>query len=130
MSAEAPDCAAIGLLNPTANARAVVPLTASEAVSQLRDHFGVRFDTELAEMIGVSANTIKVWKQRGAIGGPAVFKLACDFGLSLDWLVFGIGAPSLLRPTALTTGEHIHEVYPHARYRDFTGAANRKTKVA
>jgi transcriptional regulator with XRE-family HTH domain len=50
---------------------------------------------DIAAALGASSNTYSMWKARNKVPFEALCKLATRYGLSLDWLVFGVGAPSI-----------------------------------
>ncbi|MGE7993519.1 helix-turn-helix domain-containing protein [Pseudomonas sp. NPDC089554] len=64
-----------------------------------------RSDSELARTLGISAQTLSSWKVRDSIPYPMLLELAVDKGLSLDWLILGVGERQRSAPpdTSATT---------------------------
>lgn len=59
---------------------------------------GIRTQQELATLLGVNRSAITQAKTRGAAPEAWLFKLARDYGYSLEWLESGRGAPSSRMP--------------------------------
>lgn len=70
----------------------------AEAVTdRLRAVYGAASDTDLARMIGRGSSTVANWRSRGSVPYAQCVTAARDLGVSLDWLLLGVGDA---RPTS------------------------------
>jgi len=66
-------------------------LDAGEMIDRLRKVFAVRTDAQLGEHISASVSAISNWRTRNAPPYAVLASVAKAKGVSLDWLVFGVG---------------------------------------
>lgn len=66
-------------------------LDADAIILRMREVFGVRYETELATALGLSKAAPSNWRQRNSPPYEICVELAREKGVSLDWLIFGIG---------------------------------------
>ncbi len=81
-----------------------------ETLDRLLQGAGLRRDSQLAELLGVSPQAVSQARRKGRIPDGWVLKVAAQFGLSTDWIFFGReperhDAPAGERPES-STGEH------------------------
>lgn len=63
-----------------------------ETLDRLLQGAGLRRDSQLAELLGVSPQAVSQARRKGRIPDGWVLKVAAQFGLSTDWIFFGKGA--------------------------------------
>jgi len=63
-----------------------------ETLDRLLQGAGLRRDSQLAELLGVSPQAVSQARRKGRIPDGWVLKVADQFGLSTDWIFFGRGA--------------------------------------
>ncbi|WP_298758788.1 LexA family transcriptional regulator [uncultured Campylobacter sp.] len=66
----------------------------NEILGRLRFHFGVKNDTELAEVLGIPYKTLDGWKTRKSIPTSRLQDISNSEKLSLDWIMKGEGLGS------------------------------------
>ena len=66
----------------------------NEVLGRLRFHFGVKNDTELAEVLGIPYKTLDGWKTRKSIPTSRLQDISNSENLSLDWIMKGEGLGS------------------------------------
>jgi hypothetical protein len=71
--------------------------SAGPIVDRLRQVFDVKTDVALAEKLNLGTSAPSNWRQRNAPPYPVCVLVAATHGISLDWLVFGVG---VMRPGA------------------------------
>src|ERR1700744_57409 len=79
---------------------AMLQLDAGEMIDRLRQVFAVRTDAQLSEHINASVRAISNWRTRNAPPYVVLATVAGTRGVSLDWLVFGVGQGPGARPGA------------------------------
>ena len=62
-----------------------------ETLDRLLQGAGLRRDSQLAELLGVSPQAVSQARRKGRIPDGWVLKVAAQFGLSTDWVFFGKG---------------------------------------
>ncbi len=67
--------------------------TTPDTLDRLLQGAGLRRDSQLAELLGVSPQAVSQARRKGRIPDGWVLKVAAQFGLSTDWIFFGKGAP-------------------------------------
>ena len=65
--------------------------TTPDTLDRLLQGAGLRRDSQLAELLGVSPQAVSQARRKGRIPDGWVLKIAEQFGLSTDWLFFGKG---------------------------------------
>lgn len=65
---------------------------ANSIIDRLRELFGVKNDGELATQLGLGGSALSNWRTRNAPPYAVCARVAQERGVSLDWLVFGLGA--------------------------------------
>ncbi len=60
-----------------------------ETLDRLLQGAGLRRDSQLAELLGVSPQAVSQARRKGRIPDGWVLKVAAQFGLSTDWIFFG-----------------------------------------
>ena len=63
--------------------------TTPETLDRLLQGAGLRRDSQLAELLGVSPQAVSQARRKGRIPDGWVIKVAAQFGLSTDWIFFG-----------------------------------------
>jgi hypothetical protein len=66
-------------------------MDADEIIRRMRQVYEVKHDTELALALGLSKAAPSNWRQRNSPPYELCVEVASKRGVSLDWLVFGIG---------------------------------------
>lgn len=66
-------------------------LDAALILERMKAAAGMKSDSEIARFLGVTPQAIYKFKKQGKLPADMVVNFAIDAGLSLDWLVFGIG---------------------------------------
>ena len=61
-----------------------------ETLDRLLQGAGLRRDSQLAELLGVSPQAVSQARRKGRIPDGWVLKVAAQFGLSTDWIFFGL----------------------------------------
>lgn len=64
---------------------------ADEIIERLRDLAGVQKDVDLAAWLEVSKSTLSSWRSRGSVPIEISLRIADKCGVTLDWLVRGVG---------------------------------------
>lgn len=62
-----------------------------DVLTRMKSALGVEKDKEIADHFGLGTQAIYNWKMRGTIPVEQAMLLAMDKGVSLDWLLLGIG---------------------------------------
>ena len=62
-----------------------------DTLERLLQGAGLRRDSQLAEILGVSPQAVSQARRKGKIPDGWVLKVAAQFGLSTDWIFFGRG---------------------------------------
>jgi hypothetical protein len=62
-----------------------------EIIQRMRQVYSVKYDTELAVALGLSKAAPSNWRQRNSPPYEICADIARAKGISLDWLVFGVG---------------------------------------
>ena len=62
-----------------------------EILTRMKDVLGIEKDKDIAAYFGVNPQLIYNWKARGTIPLDQCVKLRFEKGVSLDWLLLGIG---------------------------------------
>ena len=65
-----------------------------DTLDRLLQGAGLRRDSQLAEILGVSPQAVSQARRKGKIPDGWVLKVAAQFGLSTDWIFFGRGEAS------------------------------------
>jgi transcriptional regulator with XRE-family HTH domain len=60
-------------------------------ILRMRQVFGVAYETELAAALGLSKAAASNWRQRNSPPYEICVEIARKNGVSLDWLIFGVG---------------------------------------
>lgn len=63
--------------------------TTPDTLDRLLQGAGLRRDSQLAELLGVSPQAVSQARRKGRIPDGWVLKVASQFGLSTDWIFFG-----------------------------------------
>jgi transcriptional regulator with XRE-family HTH domain len=66
-------------------------LDADAIIVRMRQVYGVKYDTELATELGLSKAAPSNWRQRNSPPYEICVEIARNKGISLDWLIFGVG---------------------------------------
>lgn len=66
-------------------------MEADEIIRRMRQVYEVKHDTELALALGLSKAAPSNWRQRNSPPYEVCVEIAGEKGVSLDWLVFGVG---------------------------------------
>jgi hypothetical protein len=66
-------------------------MDADEIIRRMRQVYNVKHDTELALELGLSKAAPSNWRQRNSPPYEVCVEIAGKKGISLDWLIFGIG---------------------------------------
>jgi hypothetical protein len=64
---------------------------ADDIIRRMRQVFSAKNDSELADALGFSVSAPSNWRQRNSPPFAICAEIACENGVSLDWLIFGIG---------------------------------------
>jgi CI repressor-like protein len=80
-------------------------MDADDIIQRMREVYAVKRDTELALALGLSKAAPSNWRQRNSPPYDLCVEIARKKGVSLDWLIFGVGdmrlgarAPASLDP--------------------------------
>jgi len=66
-------------------------MDADDIIQRMRQVYAVKHDTELALALGLSKAAPSNWRQRNSPPYDICVEIAGKKGVSLDWLVFGVG---------------------------------------
>jgi transcriptional regulator with XRE-family HTH domain len=66
-------------------------MDADEIIRRMRQVYNVKRDTELAQELGLSKAAPSNWRQRNSPPYEVCVEIAREKGISLDWLIFGVG---------------------------------------
>lgn len=64
-------------------------MDAKATVDRLKSACSVQTDAELARALSVPLGTLQSWKKRNAIPLEALMQASGDYGVSIDWLIYG-----------------------------------------
>jgi len=67
-------------------------LETDRIIGRMRDALGVSTNVALAEALGVGSSAVSNWLKRDVPPYDLIVDFAVKHRLSLDWLVFGVGA--------------------------------------
>lgn len=85
-------------------------MDADDIIQRMRQVYAVKHDTELALALGLSKAAPSNWRQRNSPPYDLCVDIAKKVGISLDWLIFGVGDMRLgVRGTAPTDASHPHQ---------------------
>jgi hypothetical protein len=101
---------------------------AQDVIDRMRHLFGVESDGDLARILELPRSTVGNWRARGSVPYSICVDLAAEKGVSLDWLLMGVG--SMYRPSGVYSGatlaEPITEAPSYAVAEPPTGPMERK----
>jgi len=60
-------------------------------IERMRLAHGVKNDTQLAQALGLAKSAPSNWRFRNSVPVDMCFETACNKGVSMDWLIFGVG---------------------------------------
>lgn len=83
-------------------------VNAADVVDRLQQVYGVTTDVAIAAALGLSKNAPGNWRNRNATPFEICATVAARRGISLDWLLFGVGSMERAPSGADTT----HPVHP------------------
>jgi len=63
----------------------------SEIIERMKDAAGLKNDSAVARVLGVTPQALSNYKKRGRMPTSLIIKFASVFGLSVDWLLTGRG---------------------------------------
>lgn len=66
-------------------------MDADDIIRRMRQVYDVKHDTELALALGLSKAAPSNWRQRNSPPYEVCVDIARNKGISLDWLIFGVG---------------------------------------
>jgi hypothetical protein len=64
-------------------------------IERLRLAHSVKNDSQLAQALGLAKSAASNWRFRKAVPVDICFETACTKGISMDWLLFGVGTMQL-----------------------------------
>lgn len=66
-----------------------------DQIQRLKEVYGKKSDTSLAEALSISKNTVCGWKKRNAVPMDLLKKVSTNENISIDWLITGDGSMHL-----------------------------------
>jgi transcriptional regulator with XRE-family HTH domain len=87
-------------------------LDADAIIVRMRQVYGVKYDTELATELGLSKAAPSNWRQRNSPPYELCVEIARNKGISLDWLIFGVGEMRLGARKEISRGKERAETLP------------------
>lgn len=66
-------------------------LTAAAVVDRLLAVYGVKNDNQLSDVLDIKRSTLGNWRARDSVPYPICVSVAVEKGVSLDWLLTGVG---------------------------------------
>jgi hypothetical protein len=60
-------------------------------IERMRLAHGVKNDSQLAQALGLAKSAASNWRSRNSVPVDVCFETACNKGVSMDWLIFGVG---------------------------------------
>lgn len=102
-------------------------------VDRLQVVFGAKDDTELSRLMGQKRSTVGNWRNRGSVPYTDCVEVAEERGISLDWLLTGVGPMRRgisLEPNADTKSNHPREQALLALWRELDEDAQREIQQA
>ena len=79
------------------------PMDAEEIIQRMRQVYGVKTDSALAAELNLAVSAASNWRQRNSPPYAICVDIALKKGISLDWLILGIGD---MRPGAAMGTPH------------------------
>lgn len=67
------------------------PMDVEDIIRRMRQVYAVRYDTDLSAELGLSRAAPSNWRHRNSPPVDICAEIAAKKGVSLDWLIFGIG---------------------------------------
>jgi hypothetical protein len=61
-------------------------------IDRLRQVHGAKNEAQLVQLLGLGKSAVSNWRFRNHVPADICFEIARDQGISMDWLVFGVGA--------------------------------------
>lgn len=68
--------------------------TVTAAIERIKKYLKVKTDKELAAYLGLSDNTLNMWKRRGTLDISLIHNKVLN--ISLDWVINGVGEPTIV----------------------------------
>lgn len=84
-------------------------VNAADVVDRLQQVYGVTTDVALAAALGLSKNAPGNWRNRNATPYEICANVATSRGISLDWLLFGVGSMERA-PCGADAAQAVHPV--------------------
>lgn len=82
-------------------------LTAGPVIDRMRQVIGVKTDIALGAYFGLGTSAVSNWRQRSTMPFDECVILSIRKGVSLDWLILGIGSPD-----PAYAGQRVHDDGP------------------
>lgn len=70
-------------------------IEAEPVIDRMARALGVRTDSALSKHLGYGASAVSNWRTRNRVPYTECVHLATTQGMSLDWLILGLGRPEL-----------------------------------
>lgn len=70
-------------------------IQAEPVIDRMAKAVGVRTDRALSQVLGYGASAVSNWRTRNRVPYTECVHLAATRGMSLDWLILGIGEPDV-----------------------------------
>lgn len=83
-----------------------------EIMDRLKQYYGVKTDKAVGEKLGVNANTIKTWSNRGKVPMDTLLKSIQNETISTDWLLTGEGEPKRKKAVVTEPKAKIKQITP------------------
>jgi hypothetical protein len=78
-------------------------VSAAAMVTRMQEAVNVKTDVELTAILGLGGNAVSNWRNRNSAPYAYCASLAEEFGVSMDWLVFGKGPRRAARAAETVT---------------------------
>jgi hypothetical protein len=86
---------------------AVAEVSAGTVIDRMREVLGVKTDLALGAYFKLGSSAVSNWRARDTVPYAECVNLSVRKGVSLDWLILGIGNPTSSQP-----GEVVHDRLP------------------
>jgi len=71
------------------------------AIERIKEHLNLKTDIQLSEFLGLSSNTLNMWKRRGTLDLQLIYSKVPN--ISLDWVLNGVGESSIKQTSVLNS---------------------------
>jgi hypothetical protein len=114
-----------------------LPVDVNGIIERLRLVYGAKNDSQLSQALNLGKSATSNWRHRNAPPVDICFETACSKGVSMDWLLFGVGDMPLGQASAAPVVSLRNGSFPSqpaveriSRFVDWWGANRSQDEMA